>query len=166
MKATVETIREIVKVLTTEEQQLLKDTFLFGAWGDTETEFLDEEGKVEIVGAWGIVLTTLVKVVISLGVWYRRCSAQFTRNSALLTVIRSALTFHTVTIGGVMVVAICCSFARRGIRRGWSGPRRLSSLKNPRTKNQPLTTFAAYRMASLNSGSSSLIPKAATTLAV
>lgn len=53
MKATVETIREIVKVLTTEEQQLLKDTFLFGAWGDTETEFLDEEGKVEIVGAWG-----------------------------------------------------------------------------------------------------------------
>lgn len=50
MKATVETIREIVKVLTTEEQQLLKDTFLFGAWGDTETEFLDEEGKVEIGG--------------------------------------------------------------------------------------------------------------------
>jgi hypothetical protein len=47
MKATVETIREIVKVLTSEEQQLLKDTFLFGAWGDTETEFLNEEGKVE-----------------------------------------------------------------------------------------------------------------------
>ena len=36
MKATVETIREIVKVLTSEEQQLLKDTFLFGAWGDTD----------------------------------------------------------------------------------------------------------------------------------
>lgn len=53
MKATVETIREIVKVLTSEEQQLLKDTFLFGAWGDTETEFLNEEGKVETVGAWG-----------------------------------------------------------------------------------------------------------------
>lgn len=45
MKATVETIREIVKVLTPEEQQLLKDTFLFGGWGDTETEFLNEEGK-------------------------------------------------------------------------------------------------------------------------
>ena len=44
MKATVETIREIVKVLTSEEQQLLKDTFLFGAWGDTAYEFLNEEG--------------------------------------------------------------------------------------------------------------------------
>lgn len=53
MKATVETIREIVKVLTPEEQQLLKDTFLFGGWGDTETEFLNEEGKTETVGAWG-----------------------------------------------------------------------------------------------------------------
>lgn len=53
MKATVEAIREIVKVLTPEEQQLLKDTFLFGGWGDTETEFLNEEGKVEAVGAWG-----------------------------------------------------------------------------------------------------------------
>lgn len=53
MKATVETIREIVKVLTPEEQQLLKDTFLFGGWGDTETEFLNAEGKTETVGAWG-----------------------------------------------------------------------------------------------------------------
>lgn len=53
MKATVETIREIVKVLTPEEQQLLKDTFLFGGWGDTDTEFLNEEGKTEVVGAWG-----------------------------------------------------------------------------------------------------------------
>lgn len=53
MKATVETIREIVKVLTADEQQLLKDTFLFGGWGDTSYEFLNEEGKVETVGAWG-----------------------------------------------------------------------------------------------------------------
>ena len=53
MKATVETIREIVKALTPEEQQLLKDTFLYGGWGDTDIEFLDEEGKVETVGAWG-----------------------------------------------------------------------------------------------------------------
>lgn len=53
MKATVEAIREIVKVLTPEEQQLLKDTFLFGGWGDTDTEFLNEEGKTEAVGAWG-----------------------------------------------------------------------------------------------------------------
>lgn len=53
MKATIETIREIVKVLTANEQQLLKDTFLYGGWGDTEIGFLDEEGKVETVGAWG-----------------------------------------------------------------------------------------------------------------
>lgn len=53
MKVTVETIREIVKVLTADEQQLLKDTFLYGGWGDTDIEFLDEEGKVETVGAWG-----------------------------------------------------------------------------------------------------------------
>lgn len=53
MKATVETIREIVKALTADEQQLLKDTFLYGGWGDTDIEFLDEEGKVETVGAWG-----------------------------------------------------------------------------------------------------------------
>lgn len=53
MKATIETIREIVKVLTPEEQQLLKDTFLYGGWGDTDYEFLDEDGKTETVGAWG-----------------------------------------------------------------------------------------------------------------
>lgn len=53
MKATIETIREIVKVLTADEQQLLKDTFLYGGWGDTDFEFLDEEGKAETVDAWG-----------------------------------------------------------------------------------------------------------------
>ena len=53
MKATIETIREIVKVLTADEQQLLKDTFLYGGWGDTDYEFLDEDGKTETVGAWG-----------------------------------------------------------------------------------------------------------------
>lgn len=53
MKATIETIREIVKVLTADEQQLLKDTFLYGGWGDTDYEFLDENGKTETVGAWG-----------------------------------------------------------------------------------------------------------------
>lgn len=41
MKATVETIREIVKVLTTDEQQLLKDTIKHGYWGDASAEFVD-----------------------------------------------------------------------------------------------------------------------------
>lgn len=41
MKATVETIREIVKVLTADEQQLLKDTIKHGYWGDASAEFVD-----------------------------------------------------------------------------------------------------------------------------
>lgn len=43
MKATVETIREIVKVLTADEQQLLKDTIKHGYWGDALAEFVDEK---------------------------------------------------------------------------------------------------------------------------
>lgn len=43
MKATVETIREIVKVLTADEQQLLKDTIKHGYWGDASAEFVDEK---------------------------------------------------------------------------------------------------------------------------
>ena len=43
MKATIETIREIVKVLTADEQQLLKDTIKHGYWGDASAEFVDEK---------------------------------------------------------------------------------------------------------------------------
>lgn len=43
MKATIETIREIVKVLTADEQQLLKDTIKHGYWGDASAAFVDEE---------------------------------------------------------------------------------------------------------------------------
>lgn len=45
MKATVETIRTIVKVLniTADEQQLLKDTIKHGYWGDASAEFVDEK---------------------------------------------------------------------------------------------------------------------------
>lgn len=53
MKPSIENIRTIVSVLTAEERQLLKDTFLYGGWGDTDYEFLDENGKTETVGAWG-----------------------------------------------------------------------------------------------------------------
>lgn len=53
MKPSIENIRTIVSVLTAEERQLLKDTFLYGGWGDTDYEFLDERGKTETVGAWG-----------------------------------------------------------------------------------------------------------------
>lgn len=53
MKPSIENIRTIVSVLTAEERQLLKDTFLYGGWGDTDSEFLDGHGKIETVGAWG-----------------------------------------------------------------------------------------------------------------
>lgn len=47
MKATIEQVKEIVSVLTDEQQQLLKDTIRYGMWGDSEAEFLDENGNVE-----------------------------------------------------------------------------------------------------------------------
>ncbi len=39
-------VKEIVSVLTTEEQQLLKDTIIYGGWGDSETNFLDENNNI------------------------------------------------------------------------------------------------------------------------
>ena len=51
MKATIETIREIVKVLTADEQQLLKDTIKHGYWGDASAAFVDEElGDIITIG--------------------------------------------------------------------------------------------------------------------
>lgn len=47
MKATIKEVEEIVSVLTAEQQQLLKDTINYGAWGDSDTEFLDENGNIE-----------------------------------------------------------------------------------------------------------------------
>lgn len=41
-----EQVNEIISVLTTEEQQLLKDTIIYGAWGDSETNFLDENNNI------------------------------------------------------------------------------------------------------------------------
>lgn len=40
-----EIINEITSVLTAEQVQLLKDTIIYGSWGDTEEEFI-EDGKV------------------------------------------------------------------------------------------------------------------------
>lgn len=42
MEATINQVQEIVSVLTSDEQQLLKDTINYGAWGDDEWQF-DEE---------------------------------------------------------------------------------------------------------------------------
>ena len=39
--------------LTEDEQQLLKDTFNYGEWGDCDMEFRNEAGEIETVGAIG-----------------------------------------------------------------------------------------------------------------
>ena len=46
MEATINQVQEIVSVLTSDEQQLLKDTINYGFWGDSDWEFLDDNGNV------------------------------------------------------------------------------------------------------------------------
>lgn len=53
MKTTVEQVNEIVSVLTSEQQQLLKDAINHGSWGDGDMEFLDENGNVETCMMYG-----------------------------------------------------------------------------------------------------------------
>ena len=53
MEATINQIQEIVSILTSDEQQLLKDTINYGAWGDSDWEFLDDNEKVETVAMYG-----------------------------------------------------------------------------------------------------------------
>lgn len=48
-----EVIETIESQLTTDEQQLLKDTINYGAWGDCDMEFRNEAGDIETVYAWG-----------------------------------------------------------------------------------------------------------------
>lgn len=47
MKATIEQVKEIVSILTDEQQQVLKDAIRFGMWGDAEEDFLNENGEIE-----------------------------------------------------------------------------------------------------------------------
>lgn len=53
MEITINQVKEIVSVLTKDEQQLLKDTIRYGGWGDSDMEFLDENGKIETVSMYG-----------------------------------------------------------------------------------------------------------------
>ena len=48
-----EVIQIIESQLTGDEQQLLKDTINYGAWGDTDMEFRNDAGDIETVYAWG-----------------------------------------------------------------------------------------------------------------
>lgn len=49
----IEVIKTIESQLTTDEQQLLKDTINYGSWGDTAMEFRNDAGEIETDGAWG-----------------------------------------------------------------------------------------------------------------
>lgn len=53
MKATIKQVQDIVSVLTADEQQLLKDTINYGAWGVSDSEFLDENGNIETTMMYG-----------------------------------------------------------------------------------------------------------------
>ena len=53
MEITINQVKEIVSVLTEDEQQLLKDTIRYGGWGDSDMEFLDDNGKIETVSMYG-----------------------------------------------------------------------------------------------------------------
>ena len=46
-------VKEIVSILTEEQQQLLKDTIIYGGWGDSDTEFLDKDGNIETDSMYG-----------------------------------------------------------------------------------------------------------------
>ena len=50
---TIEIIKIIESQLTTDEQQLLKDTINYGSRGDCDMEFRNEVGEVETAYAWG-----------------------------------------------------------------------------------------------------------------
>ena len=50
---TEEVINIIQSQLTSDEQQLLKDTINYGSWGDCDMEFRNEVGEVETAYAWG-----------------------------------------------------------------------------------------------------------------
>lgn len=50
---TIKIIKIIESQLTTDEQQLLKDTINYGFWGDCDMEFRNETGEVETDYAWG-----------------------------------------------------------------------------------------------------------------
>lgn len=53
MEITINQVQEIVSALTSDEQQLLKDTINYGSWGDSDWEFLNDRGCVETVAMYG-----------------------------------------------------------------------------------------------------------------
>ena len=55
MKATIEQVKGMVAILTSEEQQALKDAIIYGGWGDAEYEFFKapDSNETETVYMYG-----------------------------------------------------------------------------------------------------------------
>ena len=109
MEATINQIQEIVSILTSDEQQLLKDTINYGAWGDSDWEFLDDNEKVETVTMYGYCTNDAKRAGHFSG---RKVSSMFrSMYKKLCPANHNQIgdTFHIVMIGGAMVAAICSS---------------------------------------------------------
>ena len=50
---TIEDVKNIVSVLTDEQKQVLKDCINYGAWGDGDEKFLNDDGSVDWYGMYG-----------------------------------------------------------------------------------------------------------------
>ena len=53
MEITINQVQKIVSILTADEQLLLKDTINYGSWGDSDWEFIDDNGEVGFFAMYG-----------------------------------------------------------------------------------------------------------------
>lgn len=104
-----ETIENLVKELTEDQKQLLKDTINHGFWGDDYADFVDNKGMSRSILPMGIARMTQRELATSAEERFRQCSKLFTRNFASMEIKENFLLI--ILIGGVMVLVICSSFA-------------------------------------------------------
>lgn len=85
-------VNELLSQLTDEQKQLLKDTINFGFWGDTDMEFVNNEGEVETFGSDGYCTNDAKKAGHFNG---RKISAMFRSIYKKLCVVDGMGTFLT-----------------------------------------------------------------------
>lgn len=85
-------VNELLSQLTDEQKQLLKDTINFGFWGDTDMEFVNNEGEVETFGSDGYCVNDAKKAGHFNG---RKISAMFRSIYKKLCVVDGMGTFLT-----------------------------------------------------------------------
>lgn len=88
MDATINQVQEIVSVLTSDEQQLLKDTINYGSWGDSDWEFLMITEMWKLLQCMATAPMMQRELDISVEEKYLQCSALCIRNYAQQTTIR------------------------------------------------------------------------------